>query len=1079
MKNTLKRAFNIREEELKPVGLLLSHSFFVGMFVAFYFSNANGNFINRFDVTALPYAYIISGIAGFIVSSIFSRLQSKILYAKLITFVLLFIFALMVLFRLSLLATGEEEVAFQVFIWFGPLLTYSELISFIIFIWIAPVLGLIALQYWGMALRLFDLRQSKRLFGIIGSGDVISSIIGFFSVPLFVKLLGGTADLLWLAAIAIGLSIIFQFMLIKHFSGQLSVTSNKKKKVKGDLGSIFKNPYFKTIFIVTIISIIAQHFVDFTYVGMVRKTFPERAQLTSFIGVFFGVIKVVELIAKTVIVGKLLNQYGLKLGLVALASLIGIFTLMAAIAGTFVGIASSLFFLPIAMNKLFDLSGRKSIEEPSFKVLYQPLDSETKMMVQTQAEGKAKQIGKMSAGLLLLILTSFEFFDVLVSVYILCGLIVVWLIMSTKLYKEYRNTVKNALITENSTPKQSPVFSNELIIGSLESNDPSILKQTIIVGNHLDIDFPTSILRKLIQHESSDIRNTIASVLAKQIHPSLKICLEEQLQKELVGTLKVTWKELIKLIDELNQIHSEQVLYFSKSMVVEERKKAALWLQFYTHPKEVSITRELISDRNIEVAEMAIKINLRLKNETIFLFITELLDDADYSQEIISTLKEAHSVLSYQKLETLFRQYEKSPLILLKIVHICGLMNTNESLSFLVTKINVPNRLLQFTIAKVLSKFSFKTDGGNRRIVEEKIKHEVEYAAWLVRSMLDLRKDKNHHEIVDALQLQYKQLEEIVFFLLSFLYDSVAVERIKENLNKGTKEGVALALEMADILFEDAIKLIVKPILERGNWEEKYSLLKSIKPEPNYKTKVRLKNILLKDFSMVTPWIKALALNGLSKVSHKLPSEILAYTHHQNILLKETALVAVHKIDPKTYTEYSKRESRRDKFTFDKVTGSLKEYPKEISILEEVQLLKSLEFFENVPEDILLEIAILTKEEIISSQKPLPSYAYSKGENIHIIIEGDGEVIFNKKTIKIKPGLFLGLTENINIENTEFKTLSTTRILYMPLSYFFELAFIYTELTEAIFKYLSLTEIQEDFSQKEVLELEEYKFDDL
>ncbi len=1080
MKNTLKRAFNIEEPELKPVGLLLAHSFFIGMFVALYFSNANGNFISCFDTSALPYAYIISGIAGFLVSSIFSRLQNKIQYSKLITLVLVFILVLMVVFRLSLLFTSEKEAAFHIFIWFGPALTYSKLTAFVIFIWIAPILGLIALQYWGMALRLFDLRQSKRLFGVIGSGDVISSIIGFFSVPFFVKIFGGTDNLLWLSAIAVGISMIFQFMLIKHFATQLAVKSSRKKKVKSDIGSVFKSPYFKTIFVVTIISIIAQHFVDFTYVGILRKTFLERAQLTSFIGVFFGVIKVVELIAKTVIVGKLLNQYGLKLGLLALASLIGIFTFMAAIAGTVAGIASSLFFLPVAMNKLFDLSGRKSIEEPSFKILYQPLDAETKMIVQTQAEGKAKQIGKMGAGVILLILSSFEFFDELISIYILCGIVVIWLIMSSKLYLEYRNTVKNALDTQkNEADTNNPIFSNELIEQGLKTENINKLNRTISVGDRLDINFSPEILSTLITHSSEEIRVATAPFIQKHIHPTLLPVLQKQLVNEPNPIAHTFWQQSIQSIESLNQLQSEDISRLAKSIKCEDRKKAVLWLQFFEHPEEVSLIRELIGDKEIEIAEMAIRVNQRVKNEMLFLILTELLDNPDYSQELVNTLKSASEVLSIQRLETLFRRHENRPITLLKIVQICGYLNSADSLNFLVQKLNFPNRLVQLTIARILSNAEHKITGIYHRTIVDKLKEEVKFASWLTSSILDLSKDENLAELRAALAVQLDKLDAFMFLLLSLIYDSVAIKRIEESLEKGTKEGVALALEMADILLEDDVKYYMKPILERGTLEEKQKALAEIRPEPKLKIKNRLKNILMKDFSRLTPWIKALAITHLGNISNKLPSEISAYTFHKNNLLKETALVAIHHINPESYDFYSKKESRKDKFTYDKVTGFLKDYPQEISILEEVRLLKALPFFASVSEEILVEIAVLTNEEIILPRQQYASYHYGVEESIHIIIEGKGRLKTAHREVQLEPGIILGLTEKIESENILFETHSTIRVLYLATNQFFELAFIYSELTEAIFEYLSINESKKLKFFREELGLENYAFNDL
>ena len=50
--------------------------------------------------------------------------------------------------------------------------------------------------------RLYDVRQAKRLFGLIGTGEVVARIAGSFSVPLLVDGLG-VPNLLWLSAAAL------------------------------------------------------------------------------------------------------------------------------------------------------------------------------------------------------------------------------------------------------------------------------------------------------------------------------------------------------------------------------------------------------------------------------------------------------------------------------------------------------------------------------------------------------------------------------------------------------------------------------------------------------------------------------------------------------------------------------------------------------------------------------------------------------------------------------------------------------------------------------------------------------------
>ena len=58
------------------------------------------------------------------------------------------------------------------------------------FVAVGPMFNLVRLGYWGLAGRLFDLRQAKRLFGLVGAGEELSTIVALFSTPLLIRAIG-------------------------------------------------------------------------------------------------------------------------------------------------------------------------------------------------------------------------------------------------------------------------------------------------------------------------------------------------------------------------------------------------------------------------------------------------------------------------------------------------------------------------------------------------------------------------------------------------------------------------------------------------------------------------------------------------------------------------------------------------------------------------------------------------------------------------------------------------------------------------------------------------------------------------
>jgi hypothetical protein len=85
----------------------------------------------------------------------------------------------LVALRLGLAVPGQPVVVAALAIW-GEVL------------WV-----LAGLAFGALLGRLFTIRQGKRLFGLVGSGEVLAGILGGLLVPLAVSLVGTANLLLW------------------------------------------------------------------------------------------------------------------------------------------------------------------------------------------------------------------------------------------------------------------------------------------------------------------------------------------------------------------------------------------------------------------------------------------------------------------------------------------------------------------------------------------------------------------------------------------------------------------------------------------------------------------------------------------------------------------------------------------------------------------------------------------------------------------------------------------------------------------------------------------------------------------
>src|SRR5262249_61169352 len=67
----------------------------------------------------------------------------------------------------------------SVVVWrLGLWLTHATWLAFGLLFWLRVLAVLTNLVFWGLAERLFNVRQGKRLFSLIGSGGLAASILG-------------------------------------------------------------------------------------------------------------------------------------------------------------------------------------------------------------------------------------------------------------------------------------------------------------------------------------------------------------------------------------------------------------------------------------------------------------------------------------------------------------------------------------------------------------------------------------------------------------------------------------------------------------------------------------------------------------------------------------------------------------------------------------------------------------------------------------------------------------------------------------------------------------------------------------
>jgi predicted MFS family arabinose efflux permease len=216
-KTGILKLLNIQAGEGKAVLLLMIYSFFMGLSLAFFFTSTNAIFLTYFEPKMIPVSFIASGIAVYLAWLLLSLIDKRLSVSNQLVVKLLFITISVVFISVA------ESIA------------ETGWLAFFMFTWVRVIVYISLVTFWGVAAKLFNIRQGKRIFGLISTGEVISLIIGYFSIPLLLRFMK-TTDLLFLAAFSLIVCVVVVILIIKNFKDKLEPVKQKptEKAVKNE-----------------------------------------------------------------------------------------------------------------------------------------------------------------------------------------------------------------------------------------------------------------------------------------------------------------------------------------------------------------------------------------------------------------------------------------------------------------------------------------------------------------------------------------------------------------------------------------------------------------------------------------------------------------------------------------------------------------------------------------------------------------------------------------------------------------------------------------------------------------------------
>jgi AAA family ATP:ADP antiporter len=300
------RSLGVRPGEGRSVALMTAHSFAMGASTVFFETAASALFLAQFDKTYLPWVYIAAALLNLGTGYAYASIKDRVSFARLMAGTLVFLLVSVVSVRVGLLFSGAAWLVFASLVWYRVLSILTDL------------------EYWAVAARLYDVREAKRLFGLIGSGEVVARIAGAFSVPLLLRFMG-VPNLILLSGAALALCLVLLLavlpLLAARGDGEPAPRGRRaaaRRSLPEQLREILSHPYLSLVVALAVLAVFGKYFVDFAFLEQMRARMSDAKELAGFFAIFSGVTQGLSLLTRVFVSGPVLTRLGVRVGMLVL-----------------------------------------------------------------------------------------------------------------------------------------------------------------------------------------------------------------------------------------------------------------------------------------------------------------------------------------------------------------------------------------------------------------------------------------------------------------------------------------------------------------------------------------------------------------------------------------------------------------------------------------------------------------------------------------------------------------------------------------------------------------------------------------
>ncbi len=464
-------------------------------------------FLSKFEIEQLPYLYVLIAIVGGLLAYAYTHLavktslQTAVNWTTVITLICL------------------------VSIWW--LLKFNlDWMLYVFNIWVSLFSIVLVSQGWLAAANVFDSREAKRLYGLLGLGATAGAAFGGELTAQLAKFVE-PRDLL----LACAVMVIFSYLALLGVARQPGVDLANAKAAESEedfsfgdiLDGIRKHRHLQVIMGIITLTFIVDVMVEYQFSAMAKASFTSKGDLTAFLGSFYGLyLNLVTFAMQFFLTAIVVRRLGVGGTLQVMPVVIGL-TSMIVMAAPRLSVAS--------MVRLGEAASRYSFNRTGMELLYLPLPVDLKNRTKAFVDIFMDRFGRGFGAVVLMSFTAlFGHRGKGPTVQQVAGLILafclIWVVLSSLASREYVATIRKRLASRRLNLEDARIsVTDAATIGLLEkqlaegSPRQAVYAMTLL-GQAPGYDLASAALRAL-ESKDVDLRAKALEVSAAARIPDL------------------------------------------------------------------------------------------------------------------------------------------------------------------------------------------------------------------------------------------------------------------------------------------------------------------------------------------------------------------------------------------------------------------------------------------------------------------------------------------------------------------------------------------------------------------------------